>query len=72
MLRVIAIIIESLILAAIAYAVFNGLRLAALDLGVRAKYNRAMTLALFAVGFILLVFIIAHLTTFYPGGLVDR
>jgi succinate dehydrogenase/fumarate reductase cytochrome b subunit len=72
MLRIIAIIIETLILAAITYAVFNGLRLAALDFGIKAKYNKAMTLALFAVGIILLIFFIAHLTTFYPGGLVDR
>jgi succinate dehydrogenase/fumarate reductase cytochrome b subunit len=71
-LRIIAIVIEVLILAAIAYAVFNGLRLAALDLGIKSRYNRAVTVALFAVGFILLVFFIAHLTTFYPGGGVDR
>ncbi len=71
-LRIIAIIIEVLILTAITYAVFNGVRLAALDLGVKPRYNRMMVMALCAVGFILLIFFIAHLTTFYPGGLVDR
>ena len=71
-LRIVAIIIEVLVLAAIAYAVFNGIRLAALDLGVKARYNKAITVALVAVGVILLIFFIAHLTTFYPGGGVDR
>ena len=66
-LRIIAIIIEVLLLAAISYAVLKGVRLAALDLGIRSKYGRAVTLALFAVGVIVLVFFIAHLTTFYPG-----
>jgi len=71
-LRIVAIIIEVLVLAAIAYAVFNGIRLAALDLGVKARYNKAITVALVAVGVILLIFFIAHLTTFYPGGGVDK
>ena len=66
-LRIIAIIVEVLLLAAISYAVLKGVRLAALDLGIRSKYGRAVTLALFAVGVIVLVFFIAHLTTFYPG-----
>jgi succinate dehydrogenase/fumarate reductase cytochrome b subunit len=65
-LRTIAIIIEVLLLAVIAYAVFRGVRLTVLDLGVKAKYGRAISLALIAVGVILLVFFIAHLTTFYP------
>ena len=65
-LRVIAIIIEVLILAAIAYAVLNGVRLTAFDLGIKRKYNKFISLALIAVGFIFLIFFIAHLTTFYP------
>jgi len=67
LLRTIAIIIEVLILAAIAYAVFNGARLAVLDLGVKPKYNKAIIMFLLAVGCILVVFFIAHLTTFYPA-----
>ena len=65
-LRTIAIIIEVLILGVIAYAVLNGVRLTAFDLGVKAKYSRPMTMALIAVGVIVLIFFIAHLTTFYP------
>ncbi len=65
--RILAIIIEVLILAAISYAVLKGVRLTALDLGIKARYGRAVTLALLAVVVIVLVFFIAHLTTFYPG-----
>ena len=67
LLRTIAIIIEVLILAAIAYAVFNGVRLAALDLGIKPKYNKSIVMTLCAAGAIVLIFFIAHLTTFYPG-----
>ena len=66
-LRTIAIIIEVLILAAITYAVFNGVRLTASDLGIGPKYGKAIILALLAVGFIIVIFFIAHLTTFYPA-----
>ena len=67
LLRTIAIIIELVILAAIIYALLNGVRLAALDLGIKPKYNKAITMALLAVGAIVVVFFIAHLTTFYPS-----
>jgi succinate dehydrogenase/fumarate reductase cytochrome b subunit len=66
-LRVIAIIVEVVILAGIAYAVLNGVRLTIFDLGVGPKYGKAIAMVLFAVGLILVVFLIAHLTTFYPG-----
>ena len=65
-LRAIAIFLEVILLGVIAYAVLNGVRLSVFDLGVRPKYNRAVTMALIAVGVILLVFFIAHLITFYP------
>ena len=66
-LRTIAIIIEVLILAVIAYAVLNGVRLTAFDLGVGPKYSKAIAMVLLAVGFLIVVFFIAHLTTFYPA-----
>ena len=66
-LRTIAIIIEVLILAVIVYAVLNGVRLTVFDLGIKAKYSRAISMALIAVGIILVIFFIAHLTTFYPA-----
>jgi len=67
LVRTIAIVIEVVILAAIAYAVLNGVRLSAFDLGVKPKYSRAIAMMLLAVGFIILTFFIAHLTTFYPA-----
>jgi len=65
-LRLIAIFLEVLLLAVIAYSVLNGVRLAAFDLGIRQKYSKAVAMALIAVGSIILIFFIAHLTTFYP------
>jgi len=66
-LRTIAIIIEVLILAAITYAVFNGVRLTAFDLGIKRKYGKAVVMALLAIGFIVVIFFIAHLTSLYPA-----
>jgi len=65
-LRTIAIIIEVVILAAIMYALLNGVRLILFDLGVEAKYRRVVAMALLMGGFIVVLFFIAHLTTFYP------
>ena len=65
-LRTIAIIIEVIILAVIAYAVLNGARLTVFDLGIKTKYDKIIVMALIAVGVIFLVFFVAHLTTFYP------
>jgi hypothetical protein len=66
-LRTIAIIIELLILATITYVVLNGARLTVFDLGIKAKYHKAVSMALIALGIILFIFFIAHLTTFYPA-----
>ena len=65
-LRTIAIFIEVMLLAAIAYVVLNGVRLIIFDLGTALKYKKAIAMALIAVGCIVVVFFIAHLTTFYP------
>ena len=66
LIRTIAVIVEVALLAAIAYVVLNGVRLAAFDLGIRPKYGKAIAMALLTVGFIFLIFFVAHLTTFYP------
>ena len=65
-LRTLAIIIEVVIVAAITYSVLNGARLTAFDLGIGPKYSKAIAMALVAIGFIIVIFFIAHLTTFYP------
>ena len=67
LLRTIAIFIEVLLLAAIAYAVLHGVKLTAFDLGIGPKYNKAITMVLLAIGVLVVVFFIAHLTTFYPA-----
>ena len=66
LIRAVAIFLEVLLLAVIAYAVLYGVKLAVMDLGVGSKYSKALTMALVAVGIIVVVFFVAHLTTFYP------
>lgn len=66
-IRTIAIIIEVILLGGLVYAMLNGVRLTAFDLGIGPKYNKVVTMVFMAVGLILVVFFIAHLTTFYPG-----
>lgn len=65
-LRVIAIFIEVVILAAIMYCLLGGVRLTLFDLGLRSKYGRMVSVALLVAGFIVVLFFIAHLTVFYP------
>ena len=65
-LRTIAIIIEVLILAVIAFAVLSAVRLTAFDLGIKTRYNKVIVMALIVVGAIFVIFFIAHLTNFYP------
>ena len=67
LLRTIAIIVEVVILVAIAYSVLNGVRLTAFDLGIGPKYSKAIAMMLLTVGFIVVIFFIAHLTAFYPA-----
>ena len=65
-LRSIAIFLEVVLLAVIAYSILYGVKLAVLDLGAGTKYNKVLTMAIVALGFIVVIFFIAHLTTFYP------
>ena len=65
-LRVIAIFIELVLLTAIIYSMLSGARLTVFDMGVGPKYHKMVTTALMMIGAIVVVFFIAHLTTFYP------
>ena len=67
LVRAIAIIVETLLLAAITYAVLNGVRLTIFDLGVGPKYSKVVAMTFVVMGVILVVFFIAHLTAFYPA-----
>jgi len=66
LIRTIAIIIEVAILAGISYAIINSARLAIFNAGIGAKYQKAITGLLFIVGIIVVIFFIAHLSSFYP------
>ena len=65
-LRAIAIILELLVLGAIFYHILYGVRIILLDLGVKPKYSKIITLALIAVGSLAGTFLASHLITFYP------
>lgn len=65
-LRVLAIIVEVLILAALIYALLRGVQLTVFDLGLEPKYKKIVVLALVLAGSAALVFFIAHLISFYP------
>ena len=65
-IRSIAIFLEVVLLAAIFYSILNGVRLTIFDLGVGQKFSRMETTALLVIGAIIVIFFIAHLTTFYP------
>ena len=67
LIRTIAIIVEVALLAVLAYAVLNGVRLIVFDFGVGPKYSKVIAMALLAAGFIFIIFFIAHLTAFYPA-----
>ena len=66
LLRVIAIFVEVVMLAAIMYCLLTGARLTVFDLGIEPKYKRVIAVALGLVGFIVVLFFVAHLTLFYP------
>ena len=66
-LRTLAIIIEALILLVIFYSVAKGAKLTIFDLGLKGKYRAVINLVLISLGVIFLVFLIAHLATFYPA-----
>jgi hypothetical protein len=66
LLRVIAVFIEVVILAAIIYCLLAGARLTIFDLGLGSRYRKVVTMALVMAGCIVVVFFVAHLTSLYP------
>ena len=64
--RAIAIFIEVLILASIMYVLLTGVRLTAFDLSLGPKYKKVVAMALVLAASMVVVFFIAHLTSFYP------
>ena len=66
-LRAIAIITELVILFAVFFFILTGVRLLLFDMGISQKYSRIIAVALIAVGGVIAVFLISHLTAFYPA-----
>jgi succinate dehydrogenase/fumarate reductase cytochrome b subunit len=61
-----AIAIEVAILFGFFFCVFNGVRLILMDLVVGPEYDKMLKIGFGVVEVLLLIFLIVHLTTFYP------
>ena len=64
--RPIAIVVEVVILMAVIYCLFLGVKFSALDFGLEEKYKSFICWVFVIMGCLALVFFIAHLITFYP------
>lgn len=65
--RVISILIEILILSVLIYALLKGVWLFLFDIGLAARYRKALTMLLVLAGSMAVVFFISHLFSFYPA-----
>ena len=65
-LRPIAIVVEVVILMAVIYSLFLGVKYTAFDFGLEEKYKRFICWVFMIMGCLALVFFVAHLFTFYP------
>ena len=65
-LRIIAVILELIVIGAIFYHILYGVKIILLDMGMKEKYSRIIDVALFAVGSLAVTFLASHLITFYP------
>jgi len=70
-IRIIAIFIEVVILAAVIYSLLTGVWFIIFNLGIAARYKKVVTMMMVMVGVISVIFFIAHLSSFYPGGTVQ-
>jgi hypothetical protein len=64
--RPIAIVVEVVILMAVIYCLFLGVKFSALDFGLEEKYKRFICWVFMILGSLAFVFFVAHLITFYP------
>jgi len=64
--RPVAIAVEVVILMAVIYSLFLGVKFSVLDFGLEEKYKSFICWVFMIMGCLALVFFIAHLITFYP------
>jgi hypothetical protein len=65
-LRPMAIFLELVILMAVFYSLFAGVKFAIFDFGLDQKYCKFIKFTLLIMGCLALVFFVAHLIAFYP------
>jgi len=66
LLRLLAILVELVLLVAIFYYILNGVRLILFDMGLTVKYSKIIVVTLSAVFGMIVVFLVSHLLAFYP------
>jgi len=64
--RPIAIVVEVVILMAVIYSLFLGVKFSVLDFGLEEKYKSFICWVFMIMGCMALVFFFAHLFAFYP------
>ena len=64
--RAFAVLVEVILLMAILFALFRGVKLAAFDFGMDLKYKKYIGLVMTIISGLALIFFAAHLITFYP------
>ena len=65
--RTIAVIVEVAILFGVFFVMLNGVRLILMDMVIGPEYDKMVKIGFGAVELIILVFLISHLTEFYPS-----
>ncbi len=65
-LRPVSILMELAVLMGLVYSLFNSLRFTLIDYRLNKKYHQFIRLVLIIIGCLALVFLIAHLISFYP------
>ena len=65
--RTIAVIVEVAILFGVFFAMLNGVRLILMDMVIGPEYDKMVKIGFGTVEVIILVFLISHLTAFYPS-----
>ena len=66
-LRVLAVILEVMVLSGVVFCLLLGARLIMADFGIGPKYNKILAMALTVSGAILIIFFFTHLSAFYPS-----
>ena len=66
LVRVIAVTLEVAVLFGVFYCLLNGVRLIVMEYVVGVEYSNMVKIGFGVIEFLILVFLVAHVTSFYP------